>query len=96
MKWIILFALLAVLIVFLASRYRRQIQMGLYVWRMFRKMRKLGTGGDKQIEKKEDQKNVPLTRCAQCGSWTPQKDALNLRSGTVYCSANCMEKAVKV
>jgi len=96
MKWLILFALLALLLAFVISRYRRQIQMGLYVWRMFRKMRRMGKEGDKQLEKKDDQKNVPLIRCAQCGSWTPQKDALNLRSGTVYCSANCMEKAVKV
>lgn len=96
MKWLILLALLVVVVAFVASRYRRQIQMGLYVWRMFRKMRKAGQAGDKPLEIKADPKNVPLTRCAQCGSWTPQKDALNLRSGTVYCSALCMEKAVKV
>jgi hypothetical protein len=96
MKWLILLGLLSVVVFFIASRYRRQIQMGLYVWRMFRKMRKAGKSDDKRIKTKDPEKNLPLIRCAQCGSWTPQKDALNLRSGTVYCTANCMEKAVKV
>lgn len=96
MKWLILLSLLILLFVFIISRYRRQLQMALYVWRMFRKMRTVGKVDEKQIETNEDKKNVPLVRCGQCGSWTPQKDALNLRSGTVYCSANCMEKAVKV
>lgn len=96
MKWLFLLGLLALLVFFIVARYRRQIQMGLYVWRMFRKMRTVDKADDKRLETKDDQKSVPLVRCAQCGTWTPQKNALNLRSGTVYCSANCMEKAVKV
>ena len=96
MKWLILLGLLVILIVFVISRYRRQIQMALYVWRMFRKMRKAGKAEEKQIETKEESQNVPLIRCAKCGTWTPQKNALNLRSGVFYCSANCMEQSVKV
>lgn len=96
MKWLILFGLLAVLIIFVVSRYRRQIQMALYVWRMFRKMRTVGKADGKTLETKDERQNHPLIRCAQCGTWTPQSAALNLRSRTAYCSANCMEKAAKI
>lgn len=96
MKWLILIGLLIIIIVLIASHYRRQIQMAIYVWRMFRKMRQAGKSEDKQIETKEDSKNTQLIRCAKCGTWTPQQNALNLRSGVYYCSANCMEQAVKV
>ena len=96
MKWLILLGLLAILLIFIVSRYRRQIQMTLYVWRMFRKMRQSGKVEEKQIETKQDSKNAALVRCAKCGTWTPQSNALNLRSGVFYCSANCMEQAVKV
>lgn len=96
MKWLILLLLILILFAFVFSRYRRQIQMAIYVWRMFRKMRQAGKADEKQIETKEDSENVQLIRCAKCGTWTPQKNALNLRSGGFYCSSECMEQAVKV
>ena len=39
MKWLILLGLLIILVIIIAARYRRQIQMAIYVLRMFRKMR---------------------------------------------------------
>lgn len=91
-----LLALLAVAGVLIAARYRRQIQTGIYLWRMFGKMRQMNKTDEKQIPQKENSQNVPLVRCARCGTWTPQNKALNLRSKVFYCSANCMENAVKV
>jgi hypothetical protein len=94
-KLLILILLILVLAAIIALRYRRQIQTALYIWRMFRKMRQMDKPPEKQLEKKENAKDLQLIRCAKCGTWIPQKNALNLRSKTFYCSANCMEQTVK-
>lgn len=92
-KILIILFLIAVLFGLVALRYRKQIQMGLYVFRMFRKMRQMSRAPEeKQIEKTES--DGQLVKCARCATWIPQNKALNLRSKTFYCSANCMEKAV--
>lgn len=96
MKWLILLALLFVLLALFVSRYRRQIQTALYFWRMVKKMRQMNRTEEKQIDKKETAGNTELVRCSKCGKWTPQVNALKLRSKTFFCSANCMEKAVEV
>jgi len=96
MKWLILLILFGGLIAIIAMRYRRQLQTALYVWRMFKKMRQMNKTEERQIEKKETANDVQLIRCAKCGTWIPQKNALKLRSKTFFCSANCMEKAVEV
>jgi len=96
MKWIIILILLFVVAAIIVIRYRRQIQTAIFVWKMFRKMRQASKPTEKQIEKQENLNDVPLVKCAKCGTWMPQKNAMNLRSKTFYCSANCMESAVKV
>ena len=95
MKFLFILLILMLVLGLFALRYRKQIQMGLYVLRMFRKMRQMSKGGEeKQIEKTENASDVQLVKCARCGKWVPQTKALNLRSKTFYCSANCMEQAV--
>jgi Sec-independent protein translocase protein TatA len=96
MKWLILLALIIVLIVFVAGRYRQQIKMAIYVWRMFRKMRQASKTEEKEIEKLDNPKDVALVRCAKCGSWISRKKALNLRSGIYYCSRTCLETTANV
>lgn len=96
MKWIILLILVAALIAVVAVRYRQQIKMAIYVYRMFRKMRQVGKTDEKQIEKTETAADVALVRCAKCGTWTPQNNSLKLRSGSRYCSTACLETAAKV
>ncbi len=91
MKWLILLALLMILLAFIAMRFRQQIKMAVYVWRMFSKMRQVGKTGEKQIEKKAEPTDVALVRCAKCGSWIAQNTAINLRSGINYCSKACLE-----
>lgn len=92
----ILFISLLLIVVggMIALRYRRQIQSGIYVWQMFKKMRQAQKPPERQIEKMENTKDVQLVRCAKCGSWTPQKNALNLRSKAFYCSTNCVEEVI--
>ncbi len=96
MKLLIILGLLFAVWMLIAVRYRRQIQTAIYVWKMFRKMREASKPAEKQIEKQENLSDVALVKCAKCGTWIPQKNALNLRSKIFYCSANCMESAVKV
>ena len=96
MKWLILLALLLFVIFIIAMRYRRQLQTGLQIWRMFRQFKKASRPAEKEIEKRGVDKNEPLVRCARCGKWISQSEALNLRSKTVYCSTNCMEKAARI
>ncbi len=96
MKWLIILGLLIVVLVLIATRFRQQIKMAIYVWRMFRKLRQGGKTDEKQIEKQANPKDVALVRCAKCGTWIPQNKALNLRSGIYYCSKICLETTAKV
>jgi Sec-independent protein translocase protein TatA len=96
MKWLILLALIVVLVVIIATRYRKQIQMALYVFRMFRKMRQMSKTDEKQINTSANVNDTALVNCAKCGTWIPQNKALKLRSGVFYCSANCLETTAKV
>lgn len=96
MKWLFILLILTAVAAIVAARYRRQIQTGIYLWRMFRKMRQMGGQTEKQITKKENNNDAALVRCAKCSKWIPQTKALNLRSKIFYCSSNCMENAVKV
>ena len=101
MKWLVLLLLLLILVAFVAFRYRRQLQTGWQMYLMFKKLRQAtkpsSAQSEKQIKQKSADKGAPLIRCERCGGWVPQTDALNLRrSKTFYCSAKCMERAVKL
>lgn len=92
MKWLIILVLFLILMAIIAIRFRRQINMGIQIFQMFRQMRTPNKPQEKKLDKNNVNKSVPLVRCAKCGTWTPQSTALNLRSKTFYCSTNCMEK----
>ena len=99
MKWIIILGLLAILVMFIVARYRRQLQTALYMYKMFRKMREMSKQAEtpeKQLEKSANASDVQLVRCAKCGSWIPQNTAIKLSRNNFYCSSKCMEKAVEV
>ena len=98
MKWLILLFLLLLVIFVIAMRYRRHLQTGLQVWKMYRQFKKATKPArtEKEIDVRGVDKNEPLVRCARCGKWVARSEALNLRSKTVYCSANCMEKAARI
>lgn len=98
MKWLIVLGLLAIVAIFIAVRYRRQIQTGIYMLKMLRKMRQMSKpqATEKKIEQKAGSDDVQLVRCAKCGSWIPQNTAMKLSKNTFYCSSKCMEKAVQI
>jgi Sec-independent protein translocase protein TatA len=97
MKWLIILLVLLIVVALVAARYRRQIMTAWQLWRMFKKMRQMSQPtAEKRIETVSADKNESLVRCERCGNWVPQSEALKLRSKTVYCSTNCMERAVKL
>lgn len=93
MKWLIILVLFLILFAVIAVRFRRQITGTIQIFKMLRQLKNQTRPPERKIEKKPAE-NVPLVRCARCGTWTPQTSALKLRSKTIYCSAVCMEKAV--
>ena len=97
MKWIILLILFAIVIILIATRYRRQITAGIEIYKMFRQVRRqMKPKEEQQIRQPVSKSDVQLVRCSKCGKWINESNALNLRSKTFYCSTNCMEQAVKV
>lgn len=94
MKWLIILFLIFILFAMIVVRYRRHINAGIEIFRMFRQLKNQNKPEEKRLEKKVVKESVPLVRCAKCGTWTPQTSALNLRSKVFYCSTDCMEKAV--
>lgn len=95
MKYLIILALFLLAFGLIAFRYRKQIQTAIYMWRMFKKMRQFNKTPEKSIPIKANQKDAPLVRCASCGNWANEQNVLKLGAKSVYCSANCMEKAVR-
>jgi hypothetical protein len=96
MKWLIILFLLFVLAAVIAVRYRRQIQTAIYMYRMFRKMRQVSKGTEKQIETKQTPQNIALVRCVGCGNWVAETEVLKMGNKISYCSTACIEKNVKV
>jgi hypothetical protein len=90
-KVLVVLLLLLFLLAMIATRYRRQIKMGIEVFKAFRKMRE-GAPNASRIEKREDLSNAPLVKCIKCGTWVPQPKAMKLGRNT-YCSAVCVERS---
>lgn len=94
-KILIILLLLLFLLAMIATRYRRQIMMGIQVFQMFRKMRAANRtpATEKQIPKKDSGAAVPLVKCVKCGTWVPRSNAMKLGGNTYYCSTVCVEKS---
>lgn len=71
-----------------AYRYRKQIATMLHIWRSLKAVRQ-------QVKQKappvESKTSGRLVNCAKCGTWIPEERAIELRGGTQYCSAACLE-----
>jgi hypothetical protein len=82
--------IIGVILALTAYRYRRQIATMLHIWRSFKAVRD-------QVKQKSDAPPVEgkasgrLVNCARCGTWVPEERAIELRGGTRYCSAVCLE-----
>ena len=97
MKLLIILLILLIILMLLALRYRRQIQTGLQVWRMFQQVRQASKPPvESKTKPKIEKSESLLVRCARCGKWIAPSDAVKLGSNTIYCSTNCMEKAARL
>ncbi len=93
----ILFILLIiiVLLALTAWRYRKQILVGVDIWRQFKKMQsQVRDQTSKPIDVPESS-NGHLVRCSKCGTWVPENTAVKLAANVFYCTTDCMERSVK-
>lgn len=88
MKWLILFILFLFLLMIISVRFRRQIIGMIQVWKVFKQVNK---PPEKQIKKQAEDGDIALVKCARCGNWILQTEAVNFRSNEFYCSPNCFE-----
>lgn len=92
-KILIILFLLIVLLAFVAYHFRKQLQTAWIMWQAYRKFREHTKPPKKQVEKKTNPNDTQLVRCPKCNKWTPQSEAVKLKSN-FYCSLACMEKSV--
>ncbi|MEZ5346128.1 MAG: hypothetical protein R2681_11310 [Pyrinomonadaceae bacterium] len=93
MKWLIILALIAVVILMIVYRYRKHIQTALFMWRTFRQFRQAAKPQQKQVPKRDTSADTQLVRCPKCNKWTPQGEAVKLKSN-YFCSLACLEESM--
>jgi hypothetical protein len=81
--------IIGVILALTAYRYRKQIATMLRIWRSLKAVRE-------QVKQKtpppvESKTSGRLVNCAKCGTWIPEERAIELRGGSKYCSAACLE-----
>ena len=89
----ILFILLiiGVILALTAYRYRKQIVTMLHIWRSIKAVRQQ-VKGQQTPPPVDNIASGRLVNCSKCGTWIPEERAIELRGGTMYCSAACLEK----
>jgi hypothetical protein len=81
--------IIGVVLALTAYRYRRQIAAVLQIWRSLKSMRQQMK--QNQAPHVESKSTGRLVNCAKCGTWIPEERAIELRGGSKYCSAACLE-----
>lgn len=96
MKWIIILVILLIAVGLVIYRYRKQILTAYVMWQTFRKFRQqMKPPKQKKVETKGKSKDTELVRCPKCNKWTPQEDAVKLKSN-YFCSHACMEESLSI
>ena len=80
---------IGVLLALTAIRYRKQIAAVLHIWRSLKTVRQQVK--QNQPSAVETKTSGRLVNCAKCGTWVPEERAIQLRGGSNYCSATCLE-----
>ncbi len=94
MEWLLVLIVIFAVLAIVAYRYRRQIQTAWIMWQTFRKFRQqMKPPPQKKVEEKTKSKDTQLVRCPKCNKWTPQEEAVKLKTN-FYCSLNCLEESV--
>ena len=93
---LIILAVVGVLLILTAVRYRRHIAGAIQIWRSLQTVRKQMNQGKSGADRQESIPAGKLVNCARCGTWVPENRAINLRGGASYCSSACLEKTADV
>ena len=93
---VFILAVFGVILILTAVRYRRQIAGVIRMWRSLKSVREQIKQGRDTETRQDPISSGPLVNCARCGTWVPQKKAINLRGGVFYCSAACLETTTRV
>ena len=91
-----LFILAIVLVLFglTAYRYRKQLAVGLQIWRMMKGAREMQSQKASQIDPQPVDRGE-LVNCSRCGKWTPSSTAIKFGPTIYYCSTQCLQHKVK-
>ena len=90
---IVILAVIAILLILTAVRYRKQIAAGVHIWRSMKAMRdQLNQRNAKAVEP-TPVNSGKLVNCAKCGTWVPEERAIKLKGGIYFCSSACVESA---
>ena len=90
MKFLVIAALLALLLLLLYSRIYPYLQL---IKKVFGVARTITNPPDSAAGVAASKTEGKLVRCEGCGTWIPSDRAIGFNSGrTTYCSRDCIEK----
>jgi hypothetical protein len=91
MKWLLVLAILAAIVIYLIYRYKKHIQTAWFMYQTFRRMKQKTSAARKQVPTRDTSKDTELVRCPKCGKWTSKEDTVKLKSD-FFCSLTCLEE----
>ena len=93
---IVILAVIGILFLLTAVRYRKQIAAGIQIWRSMKAMReKLNQQTARSVES-TPVNSGKLVNCSKCGTWVPEERAIKLRGGGSFCSTACVESMARM
>ena len=89
-KFLVISAVLSAVVIYLSIKYRRQIVLGIKVFKALRegvRIRETPTVKAPASER--------LVQCIGCGSWVPSSRAFGVGGTSAFCSAECAQRSVR-
>jgi hypothetical protein len=98
MKYLLVFAFLALAALFIYWRLRPYIRAARRFLGAVREVNRVRTSAAQSDLPRRPRSSKTanaerLVRCAACGTWMPASRAVSLRAGSTYCSHACLERA---
>ena len=88
---LVILAVMGILLILTAVRYRRQIAAGVQIWRSLKEARQQINRRTKPPAETRPVDSGKLVNCAKCSTWVPENRAIKLRGGSYFCSSTCVE-----
>ncbi|MEZ5306937.1 MAG: hypothetical protein R2684_07310 [Pyrinomonadaceae bacterium] len=93
MKWILLLAILAGIVLYLVLRYKKHIQTAIFMYRTYRKMKAASRRRTESIPEARVEADTEMLKCPSCGKWIARSEAVKLKSD-YFCSLQCLEEVM--